>query len=255
MSQTKIEWADKTWNPVTGCTKVSEGCANCYAESMAKRFTGHFNVTCHPDRLDQPLKWRKPSRIFVCSMGDLFHDDVPTEFIEKVMLVAYDCPQHTFLVLTKRPERLQETRVRNLFLNCFMNKTGNIWLGVTAENQEQADWRVPILLEVKALAPDTITAFVSIEPMLGPISIERCVMSSIDWIIVGAESGPKRRVMDIYWAINVVEQCRQASVPVFVKQVHRSQDGNKFFVCKDVINWPEHLRIQQYPEEAPCPTD
>jgi protein gp37 len=195
MSQTKIEWATKVWNPVTGCTKVSPGCQNCYAERMAKRLAGRcgylkeepFKVTVHPERLEEPLNWKKPQRIFVCSMGDLFHDDVPDEFIGEVfntMVNAQWILGHRFLVLTKRPERMKRVieEIGDIITEqrkpkkmpdgttrhtmTFSFPLQNIWLGVTAENQEKADERIPILLQIPAAK-----RFVSVEPMLGPVDL------------------------------------------------------------------------------------
>jgi protein gp37 len=246
---------------------------------MAMRFTGHFNVTCHPNRLEQPLHWKKHRRIFVCSMGDLFHEDVPTKFIEKVMLAIYNNPQHTFLILTKRPDRLLETRVRNFFLNCFMNKTDNIWLGITAETQGVLDRRIEIILEVKKLM-QTLPIFVSIEPMLGRINFrwaywhpvsrteptgEYDGLKDLDWVIVGAESGPKRRECKLEWVRDVVRQCKAAGVPIFVKQLHIQPEkcltcggdpekhdmmckGRPLRLSKNMDEWPEDLRVREWPE-------
>lgn len=176
MADTKIEWADRVWNPVTGCTKISPGCANCYAERMAARLAGRcgypkdipFAVTMHPAKLNEPLHWRKPARIFVCSMSDLFHQDVPFYFIDDVFDQIKRCRQHTFLILTKRPERMyayfdsSSARVND------GNWIDHTWIGVTAENQEQADKRIPILLQTPAAV-----RFVSVEPMLGPVDVSK----------------------------------------------------------------------------------
>ena len=164
MGKSKIEWTDRVWNPVTGCTKVSAGCTNCYAERITKRFypDKDFNeITLHEDRLNQPLRWRKPSKVFVCSMSDLFHDDVPLNFIDKVFDTIHKAKNHTFLVLTKRPENL---------LNKWLGLPlpNNCWIGVTAENQEQADKRIPILLQIPAAK-----RFVSVEPMLGAVDLSK----------------------------------------------------------------------------------
>ena len=242
MAQTKIEWAERTWNPVTGCTKVSPACDNCYAERMAKRLAGRFGypkdkpfkVTLHPDRLDEPLKWRKPSRVFVVSMGDLFHPKVPEYFIVDIWKIILAKPQHTFMILTKRPERA---------LKLIGKSTDNIWLGVTAENQEQYDKRVPILLQIPAALH-----FISIEPMLEPIDLCLDIYTKDgpypEWVILGAESGPKRRKIASHYIQDVVYQCKSAGVPVFVKQIH-DVNGE---VSKDILKWPPDLRIRQYPE-------
>jgi protein gp37 len=172
MNKTKIEWADATWNPITGCTKISPGCANCYAEKMSKRLAGRcgypadepFKVTIHPDKIDEPLKWKKPRRVFVCSMSDLFHKDVPMSIITYVLRMARSREGHTFMILTKRPARMKEA-IREM-VSWGMWPVPNIWLGVTAENQEQADKRIPILLDTPAAV-----RFVSVEPMLGPVDL------------------------------------------------------------------------------------
>ena len=258
MATTKIEWAERVWNPVTGCTKVSPGCQNCYAERMAKRLRGRygypqddpFKVTLHPDRLQEPvewLKWRKPKMIFVCSMGDLFHEDVPFDFIDRVFAMlswgqAKDL-DNKFLILTKRPERMLEyfkqrddwfdgelgNRSR---LSCFENT----WLGVTAENQEQADKRIPILLQIPAAK-----RFVSIEPMLGDVALFD--IEKLDWIIVGAESGQNRRECKNEWVRDIIGQCKVASIPVFIKQLHDPHNN----LSKNPAEWPEDLRVREYP--------
>ncbi|GAG05438.1 unnamed protein product, partial [marine sediment metagenome] len=170
---TKIEWASESWNPITGCTPISEGCANCYAKKMAQRLKGRFGypedepfrVTFHPDKLDQPLKWRKPRHIFVVSMGDLFHPGILWSDNQEIWEIMAKCPQHTFMILTKRVERMR------IFLTEDLNyklplPLPNVYLGVTAENQQRADERIPILLQIPAAK-----RFVSIEPMLGPVDL------------------------------------------------------------------------------------
>jgi protein gp37 len=211
--RTAIEWTDATWNPVTGCTKVSPGCANCYIEKTppmrlaGRRFVnGEIPVQLHPGRLEMPLKWKQPRRVFVCSMSDLFHEDVPTEFIAQVWLAMHQAPQHTFQVLTKRPGRMQ--RWVKLWLSDQDGLTSpagtvkplaNVWLGVSVENQRMADERIPLLLETPAAV-----RFLSCEPLLGPLDLRlrdtlRCYCGEIkmncdcpspDWVIVGGESGP-----------------------------------------------------------------
>lgn len=198
MSKTKIEWAERTWNPITGCTKISAGCKNCYAERMSKRLAGRygydkdnpFKVTFHPNRLGEPLKWRKPQVVFVCSMGDIFHEDVSDEWILKIFDVIRMCspgvgdyPEHTFLILTKRPERMRDIMLRMRFDNSVPRMyleekedmftsypigryLKNVWLGVTAENKKTADKRIPILLQTPAAK-----RFVSVEPMLGAVDL------------------------------------------------------------------------------------
>lgn len=262
---TKIEWCKnkdggqgKTWNPVTGCTKISPGCQNCYAERVSKRLRGRcgydaenpFKVTLHPNRLEDPLWWRKPSKIFVCSMGDLFHEDVPWEFIDQVFWTINQCKKHIFLILTKRPERMLYYMTPNPE-NIDEDDTPfwplpNVWLGVTAENQEMADKRIPILLQIPAAV-----RFVSVEPMLGPVDLtavrlpdhlqpdwaygmpygitfdalqpnESHIYDSenhLDWVICGSESGPNHRKTKIEWIRGLREQCISANVPFFLKQM------------------------------------
>jgi len=233
---TKIEWCEETWNPITGCSPVSEGCEHCYARRMAQRLKGRygypeddpFRVTFHPDRLEQPLKWKKPRMIFVCSMGDLFHPDVDWLTIDNVLNTCWRATRHTFLVLTKRIEAAWYYFRSPIFLTPdhwrreFLDR-GNIWLGVTAENQQRADERIPILLQIPAAKH-----FVSIEPMLGPVQIrgnyhlgEQTIGSwpqGLDWVILGGESGPGARPMHPDWARSVRDQCQAAGVPFFFKQ-------------------------------------
>ena len=198
MGTTKIEWADRVWNPVTGCTKVSEGCRNCYAERIAGRFWGErkfSDVQCHEDRLNDPLHWKKPSRVFVNSMSDLFHPDVPTEFIKKVFTAMAACQSQTFLILTKRPIRMLEYLSVNpiLMINQIVTTSAlyfplgteaklgvvhwplpNVWLGVSVENQMTTDERIPLLIKTPAAV-----RFVSIEPMLGPVDLKKIKWAKI----------------------------------------------------------------------------
>ena len=236
---TKIEWATEVWNPVTGCTKISPGCDHCYAERMAKRLAGRagypkedpFQVIWRSDRLEQPLYWKQRRRVFVCSMGDLFHPDVPFRFIGDVWHTMW-MAQHIFLVLTKRPERMLE------FLSSRhspLSLLGNVWLGVSAENQETADERIPILLECPAAV-----RFVSVEPMLGAVDISGC---ALDWVICGCESGPKRRPMNVEWARDLRKQCAAAGVPFSMKQME--VDGK---VCHDMGQFPLDLRVREFPK-------
>ncbi len=265
MSRTKIEWADAVWNPVTGCTKVSEGCRHCYAERQVQRFGdrvhpdgGHDfrRVMMHCSKLDQPLHWRKPRRVFVCSMGDLFHDDVSDEFIAAVFGVMAASPQHTFMVLTKRPERMHAYAARLDALMPHLQDTdertlgdtrwgsgvhfpdfplSNVWLGVSTENQAAADERIPLLLQTPAAV-----RFVSCEPMLGPVDVSKWLrprsaphkdgyggdhapgftsdLRVLDWVICGGESGPGARPMHPDWARSLRDQCAAAQVPFFFKQ-------------------------------------
>jgi protein gp37 len=208
----KIEWTGDTWNPVTGCTKLSPGCDNCYAERMAnrlktmekqKRYKNGFKVTCHPDLLDVPLKWKKAKTIFVCSMSDLFHKDVPVSFIKSVFDTMNKAPQHTFQVLTKRSKRLYS-------LKNSLNWTKNIWMGVTVENSDYFH-RIDRLRKIPAHI-----RFLSIEPLLGPI--RKMDLSGMDWVITGGESGPGARPIEERWVINIKNQCVKNEVPFFFKQ-------------------------------------
>lgn len=211
MGISKIEWTEATWNPVTGCTKVSSGCLNCYAERMAKRLQamGHpsylngFDITCHEHLLELPLTWRKPKMIFVNSMSDLFHESIPDEFIIKVFQVMNQAHWHTFQVLTKRAERLQE-------LSAVLPWTRNIWMGVTVENQRYIK-RINNLKESAAF-----TKFISMEPLIGPI--EDLDLRGIDWVIVGGESGPGSRPMDKQWVLDIQTQCEFDKAAFFFKQ-------------------------------------
>jgi protein gp37 len=284
-----IEWTDSTWNPVTGCTKVSPGCAYCYAEAVTLRFKrgpvylpGKAKIVLHPDRLDRPLRWRRPRRIFVDSMSDLFHEDVPDEYIDRVFAVMALADHHVFQVLSKRPERMLEYiehasywRIHDAFMEVG-RATGhvtlkdtwplpNVWLGVSVENQYWADRRIPLLLQTPAAV-----RFLSLEPLLKPVDLGRVdygwllndtladfkewredvpfglrdnervppgvawlnVLTGewfdgwdsgsdgkkIDWVIVGGESGPKRRPMAIEWVRSLRDECFTAGIPFFYKQ-------------------------------------
>jgi len=237
----KIQWTDETWNPITGCTKISPGCKNCYAERMAERLKGRFGYplddpfrpgTFHPEQIMKPYNWKNRRMIFVCSMGDLFHEKVSDSKLGVIFKIMRDNPKHTFLLLTKRPERMHEYMTEYQIFNYGVQD--NIWLGVTAENQEQADKRIPILLETPAAV-----RFVSVEPMLGPVDISIYLDSlpavvdqrpKLDWVICGCESGPGAREMKMEWALNLKDQCVAASVPFFLKQIA---------VCDQLIKMPE----------------
>lgn len=303
--ETGITWTNTTWNPVTGCSKVSAGCANCYAERdwarlannpklpdyQGRKFT---DIMCHDNRLDQPIRWTRPRMIFVNSMSDLFHEDVPFEFIDKVFAVMAATPHHTYQILTERPERMKQyilslteqqdqsemvghyfgsdvkahTRselIAEMALSMLGRKSGmdnvvwespeqcaslnlplkNVWLGVTAENQETADGRIPILLNTPAAL-----RFVSIEPMVGPINLDMMItentgdrfrvihsslmgkktlwdtknligeedINKLDWVICGGESGPKARPIDPEWVKSLRDQCEFTNTPFFFKQ-------------------------------------
>ena len=241
MGKSKIEWCDKVWNPITGCTKIGEGCRNCYAERMAKRLAGRcgypkdnpFAVTLHPERLNEPLRWKKPQRVFVCSMGDLFHKDIKQVSLMEIFMTIRSCPQHTFLILTKRAKEMCQFFWRFRNIHCSPNSTPNLWLGVSVENQQTADERIPILLQIPATK-----RFVSYEPALEPVDFMGfCGPSDgaiwqplkyLDWLIMGCESGPGARPMKIEWARDIKNQCVNAGIPFFYKQ-GPGDDGK---VCK-----------------------
>lgn len=211
MATTTIEWTEATWNPVTGCTKFSSGCENCYAERMARRlkamgqpkYRNGFKVTVHPQALKVPLAWRKPRMVFVNSMSDLFHEEVPDDFILQVFDVMREACWHTFQLLTKRPHRLEE-------LNGSLRWPANVWMGVTVEEGAYTD-RLEILK-----ASDADVKFVSFEPLLS--SISNPDLDGIDWAIVGGESGPGARVIELQWVLDIRDECVRKSVPFFFKQ-------------------------------------
>lgn len=264
MGKTTIEWTDYSWNPVTGCTPVSEGCRNCYARRIAHRLSQNpavphrerhegFRVSCWPERLEEPLRWRKPRTVFVCSMGDIFHSNVPTDFIDKVLEIIAACPQHTFLMLTKRPENIED----KLYGGKGARVLGggdylpNLGLGVTVENQDAVK-RILHLLKTPAAM-----RFVSIEPMLGPVNLTAIIIPvtgpgssqpcapetyrkinaltgddyyldwhgrgaghqgpKLDWVICGGETGPDARPMHPDWVRSLRDQCQSADVPFFFK--------------------------------------
>jgi len=232
MAKTSIEWTDETWNPVTGCTKVSEGCRNCYAERIASRFWGERKfdqVMCHAERLDAPLRWRKPRKVFVCSMGDLFHPQVPFGYIEEVFNVMVKASQHIFQVLTKRAVDMRT------FVLHYQERKGidlslvdNIWLGVSCESQPEASTRIPVLINTPAAIH-----FISCEPLLGGIWLNETENDNnfgtgkawignmdyptLDWVIVGGESGPMARPTHPNWALSLRYQCKAHQVPFFFK--------------------------------------
>ncbi len=296
-----IEWTEATWNPTTGCDQVSAGCDNCYALTMAKRLKAMdsakyqtdgdprtsgpgFGVAMHEDALSIPLRWRKPRTVFVNSMSDLFHPKVSDEFIAKVFAVMAATPHHTYQVLTKRAPRMRSllnnlewcTQVLHESLTRLHGPSRglpawplpNVWLGVSAENQEQADRRVSELVKTPAAI-----RFVSAEPLLGPVDLSKWLGiewsdmgmwleemlatvsgrgSLLDWVIVGGESGPGARPMDGNWVADLVDQCQASSTAVFVKQMgsvwaagHNRTDNPK---GGDPLAWPEALRVRQTPE-------
>lgn len=216
-----IEWTESTWNPITGCTKISQGCKHCYAERMALRlkamgqpnYVNGFELTLHEHALQLPLTWKQPQIIFVNSMSDLFHEEVPLEFIEKIFEVMRQASWHTFQILTKRSRKLVE-------LDSQLNWPKNVWMGVTVESQPY-DFRIDDLRQSHAQVK-----FLSLEPLLGPIS--HLNLSDIDWVITGGESGPGARPIEQNWVTDIRDQCVASKVPFFFKQwggVRKKRNG------------------------------
>jgi protein gp37 len=271
MAKTNIEWADSVWNPITGCTPVSAGCKNCYAKRMAKRLAGRcgypeapheFDVTVHEDKMDEPLRWRKPRLVFVCSMGDLFHEDVITKhagMLVDIFAVMALARAHHFLLLTKRPhiaasffddlsgnafrrdvEYVQLSNGLRRVIECERNLTWplpNVWFGTTAENQARADERIPQLLRIPAAGH-----FVSYEPALGPVDWDeflwdyrlpehslatstKIIRPGVKWLIAGGETGPGARPSHPDWFREVRDQCAEAGVPFLLKSLGEWQYG------------------------------
>lgn len=297
--KTSIEWTDMSWNPVRGCSLVSAGCQNCYAMKTAHRFNKHgmaydglteigpqgprWNGTIRlvPELLDEPLHWKKSQRVFVNSMSDLFHEDVPDEFLHEVFAVMAVTPQHTYQVLTKRPERMRSVLSDNddkLFwalvegnaqrmysglhpeadreaISMGLAVNGllpNVWLGVSVEDQAAADERIPMLLQTPAAV-----RWISAEPLLGPVYVSHStLLEGIDWIVVGGESGPGARPCDLSWVRSLKAQCQAAQVSVFVKQLgsHPCEvDMNSKIILSDkkggdLDEWPNDLRVREWPQ-------
>lgn len=321
--ESKIEWCTDTWNPIRGCSIVSPGCEHCYAMKTAARFSGvggtyegltkktsrgpvwTGEVREIPHKLEDPLHWKKPRRVFVNSMSDLFHEDVSDDFLDEVFAVMALAPQHTFQILTKRADRMRDYASGNRTADefCRLNEgartitgkpiailptqkygmvTGgwplpNAWLGVSVEDQQRADERIPHLLETPAAV-----RFLSCEPLLGPVDLEEHLgpidpcpgwpagSPEISWVIVGGESGPKARPCEVEWLRDIRQQCNAASVPLFVKQVganyvdapngicgaqtrYPSEAGRPFARLKnrkggDMEEWPEDLRVREFPK-------
>lgn len=300
--KSNIEWTDATWNPITGCSVVSPGCTNCYAMRLAGTRLAHHpsraglttdsksgpvwngHVRLNEQWLDQPLRWRRPRRIFVCAHGDLFHPAVPDEWIDRVFAVMGECPQHTFQVLTKRAARMREYLTARKSapqiavpitdgllaqhpFNSELQPPANIWLGVSAEDQPRADERIPHLLNTPAAV-----RFVSAEPLLGPLVLtatiwraadgDLCQLDalagelwasgfcdpdhtpSLDWVIVGGESGPGARPMHPQWARDLRDQCVAAGVPFFMKQL----SGERGKTIKDISAFPLDLQVRKFPQ-------
>lgn len=243
--KTNIEWTDATWNPITGCSKVSAGCDHCYAEGIAHRFAGTsayprgFDVTLRPERLEQPLRWTRPRRVFVNSMSDLFHKDVPSEYIARVFAVMALTPQHTYQVLTKRPGRIRSLLTSPAFRQAVWDAMRahhraeiarapgphpfpaslawplqNVWMGVSAEDQTWWDVRIPVLMDTPA-----VVHFVSAEPLLGPIRLHLERGNPVpEWVIVGGESGPHARPIDAQWVRDIRDDSTAAGAAFFFKQ-------------------------------------
>jgi protein gp37 len=316
---TTIEWTEQTWNPTTGCDRISPGCDRCYALTMAKRLKGMgsakyqtdgdprtsgpgFGITMHPSTLTDPLRWRKPGRVFVNSMSDLFHPGVTDDFIAHAFAIMALTPQHTYQILTKRHGRMRSLLGSQDFVRLvddhrehtrpgcgdFTWPLPNVWLGVSVEDQKRADLRIPALINTPAAV-----RFLSCEPLLGPVDLRlpidhttherdytdgapwpQCLDCStedgptvdwtipdgprINWVIVGGESGPGARPMNPGWAASLVQQCRDAGVAPFVKQLgsvwaHDFTIGGKTVTGHgdakggDPDHWPVHLRVREYP--------
>lgn len=261
---THIQWTDATWSPVTGCDRISPGCENCYAMTLAKRLKAMgspkyqvdgnpttsgpgFGVTCHPDTLDQPYRWKKPRRIFVCSMADLFHTEVPYRFIRDVFDVMRCCdgvptaagerrPHHRFQVLTKRSQRMRDSSLNWELGYDPARPPSNVWAGVSIES-DRYTFRADHLRDTAAAV-----RFLSLEPLLEPVPTLN--LAGIDWVIVGAESGPGARPMDNRWAANIVGRCRDAGVAVFVKQL-----SGGVHPVKDMDRFPPELQFREYPSD------
>jgi protein gp37 len=298
-TNSKIEWTDATWNFVRGCTRISDGCLHCYIDStppfrMARNFFndpgigGKTIISLHPDKLNDPLSWRNSRRVFVNSLSDLFHEDVPEPLIAKAFAVMAATPQHSYQILTKRPARMRSVLSSQRFLAGVESEfrtlarerpklapadwkwpLPNVWMGVSAENQQWADIRIPMLLETPAAV-----RFVSAEPLLGPVDLRRLSVrgrtvdalggdvsdaagvvftgtpSVLDWVIVGGESGRKARAMDTAWVAAVVDQCATAHAQVFVKQLGSAwaqTQGAAHPKGGDWDEWPEALRVRRFP--------
>ena len=215
--RSKIEWTEATWNPTRGCTKISPGCKHCYAEAFSERFRGvpghpyeqGFDLRLIPEKLEEPLRWKRPRVIFVNSMSDLFHEDIPLEYIQSVFAVMSQAHWHTFQVLTKRSDRL-------LALSNDLPWPQNVWMGVSVESSAYY-YRITDLAKVPAK-----TKFVSAEPLLGPLGA--LPLTGIDWVIIGGESGVRARPMDEQWAREIRDQCSDAQVAVFLKQLGGRRD-------------------------------
>ncbi len=233
-AKSAIEWTDTTWNPVTGCTKVSPGCKLCYAEKLSarlkamgrKKYRNGFKLTLHEDVIEQPLRWKKPRTIFVNSMSDLFHEDIPFGFIDRIFQTMQKAHWHQFQILTKRSERLQN-------VSWYLPRLSNVWTGVSVENDD-------FIFRIDHLRQTPVAVkFLSLEPLLGPL--HWLDLGGIDWVIVGGESGSGARPMDLDWARSIRNQCAAANVPFFMKQITRN--GRKI----PFRDWPEDLQARRMP--------
>ena len=267
MKESRIEWTEATWNPLRGCSRVSVGCRFCYAERVAERWskkgqpyeglvvpskkvgghprwTGEIMLVEH--MLDEPRKWKQGKLIFVNSMSDLFHEKVPVSYIERIFEVMRETPQHTYQVLTKRDRRL-------LKLSALIDWPDNVWMGVSVEDDRVLD-RIARLQQTGAKLK-----FLSLEPLIGPIDLRENIntgldpLAGMDWVIVGGESGQQARMMDASWAVDIVNQCKAAEVPVFVKQMgtewwRRHYGVGKSFKGDDFHAFPPKLRVREYPQ-------
>ena len=310
MGRTSIEWTDVTWNPVRGCSRVSSGCSRCYAEAVAARFSGpgqpyeglavmksdgpHWTgkVVLVEDKLTEPLRWRKPRRVFVNSMSDLFHESVPDEWIDHIFAVMALAPQHTFQILTKRAQRMREYCLKQSGANLYRafetlsalldgipaNRTiaftergspwplPNVWLGVSVENQQTADERMPLLLETPAAV-----RWVSYEPALAAVDFSfeaswdhvPCgfahgpALQKLDWLVIGGESGPGARPFDVAWARQTIAQCKAAGIACFCKQLGSNpfyhDAGERDLKLRDrkggdMAEWSADLRVREWPK-------
>lgn len=241
-ANSSIEWTDNTWNPITGCTKISPGCKHCYAERLAKRlqamgaenYRNGFKLTLQPQALELPLRWQKPRTIFVNSMSDLFHKDISISYITRVFEIMDQAHWHRFQILTKRAERLVEICDQ-------LPWPTNVWMGVSVENEDY-EFRIDLLRQVPAKV-----RFLSLEPLLGPL--DKLNLKQIDWVIVGGESGPNSRPIEKDWVIQIRNQCRKQRVPFFFKQwggVNKKRTGRLL----DGRTWDQMPKIQLSPQRA-----
>jgi protein gp37 len=253
--KSKIQWTDATWGCVTGCSKVSAGCKNCYAETLTERFRGvpghyfenGFDIKLRPDKLDLPRRWQKPRMVFVNSLSDIFHKDIPLDYVKQMFKVMNECPQHTFQILTKRHERMLE--LANEF-----KYSDNIWLGVSVEDNNNRE-RIEYLKKMPAK-----TKFLSLEPLIGPIyppkkangDFDLYFLKGINWCIIGGESGPGARPMDLSWIGPIIGLARNVGAAVFIKQmgsVLAKELGLKSRKGEDMSEWHPAWRIREFPND------